>query len=105
MTKRDFSRLPKWAQHEIETLDYRVQFLERAASPNPKSNTTCGVEAFGTKRDLPHESPVQFHTNRKKRGSIETTMSNGSLNIVASQPISVRRVTDNCVQVRIASSQ
>lgn len=103
MPKQEVQRLPKWAQLEIEALRHRVQFLEHAASPDPKSNTTCGIELLGTKRDLPHESPVQFHMNRKTGRYLEASVCNGRLNVAASQAITVRQIAKNCVQVRIAN--
>ena len=105
MTKREVERLPKWAQLEIETLRHRIGLLESQTGQNAKSNTTHGIEALDTHGDLPHGESVQFHANRKKGRYVEARMLKGRLNLVASGSISVRRLTCNCVQIRLAPSQ
>ena len=79
--------------------------LEGRSFTNPKSNVTCGVQALGTKRDLPHDSPVQFHVNRRTGRYLEASVYSGRLNVAASQAVTVRQIAKNCVQICIASSQ
>jgi hypothetical protein len=63
-TDHDRTRLPVWAQREIERLESNVRSLEqRLAAFGGETPTNTQVYAFeGPKINLPDDSMIRFHT-------------------------------------------
>ena len=97
--------LPVWAQQEIRTLREQVEHLRGQMGQFPQSNTTYGVEASGTKGNLPHESRVQFYEDPNSSKCIEAYMSESEkcLYLVGRGPLLVIPCAANSVRVKLGN--
>lgn len=103
MGKPSVSNLPVWAQKEIKSLRAINEHLTQFIGRFPQSNTTCGIEALDTKKDLPHESRVQFHEERNGHRYIEAHISQDDhhLYLVGTGPLIIVPCVDNAFRVRL----
>jgi hypothetical protein len=108
--KHDVSKLPKWAQYKIETLEREVATLEEKLMVGPEDSDTFADPFLGfdrnnpkgrTGRPLGKGMRVRFELGPEYPEYIEAWTRDGVLQLMAGETIAIIPEASNAARVRV----
>jgi hypothetical protein len=100
MNGGDRTKLPKWAQRELERLERDLEFAYQKLSAGPEDSNTFADPYASAPRPLGKDVTVEFRTGPERSERVLVRVEKGKLNINGGDSLRIQPISGNVIEVQ-----